>query len=82
MSALVVIDSGGANLASLEHCLARLGVETQISRDPAVIRAYLGVEDEEEVEKVIEAAEHMVETGVSEGQMPSPPDGARTGERT
>jgi glutamine amidotransferase len=39
VSALVVIDSGGANLASLEHCLARLGVETQISRDPAVIRA-------------------------------------------
>jgi branched-chain amino acid transport system ATP-binding protein len=58
------------------------GSPEHVRNDPAVIRAYLGVEDEEEVEKVIEAAEHMVETGVSEGQMPSPPDGAGTGERT
>lgn len=39
MSALVVIDSGGANLASLVHCLARLGVAAEVSRDPEVIRA-------------------------------------------
>jgi branched-chain amino acid transport system ATP-binding protein len=58
------------------------GSPEHVRNDPAVIRAYLGVEDEEEVEKVIEAAEHMVEAGVSEGQMPTPPDGARTGERT
>jgi branched-chain amino acid transport system ATP-binding protein len=54
------------------------GSPEHVRNDPAVIRAYLGVEDEEEVEKVIEAAEHMVEAGVSG----SPADGARTGERT
>lgn len=37
MSAIVVIDSGGANLASLGHALGRLGVEAKISRDPATI---------------------------------------------
>jgi branched-chain amino acid transport system ATP-binding protein len=58
------------------------GSPEHVRNDPAVIRAYLGVEDEEEVEKVIEAAEHMVEAGVPEGHRPSPPDGARTGERT
>jgi branched-chain amino acid transport system ATP-binding protein len=58
------------------------GSPEHVRNDPAVIRAYLGVEDEEEVEKVIEAAEHIVEAGVPEGHRPSPPDGARTGERT
>jgi len=58
------------------------GSPEHVRNDPAVIRAYLGVEDEEEVEKVIEAAEHMVEAGVSEGPTATPPDGARTGERT
>ena len=36
---VVVIDSGGANLASLCHALARLGVSASVSRDPAVIAA-------------------------------------------
>lgn len=38
MSAIVVIDSGGANLASLVHALARLGVTAEVSREPGVIR--------------------------------------------
>jgi branched-chain amino acid transport system ATP-binding protein len=54
------------------------GSPEHVRNDPAVIRAYLGVEDEEEVEKVIEAAEHLVEAGVTG----SSPDGARNGERT
>lgn len=37
MSAVVIIDSGGANLASLAHALRRLGVEPQISNDAATI---------------------------------------------
>ena len=39
------------------------GTPDHVKNDPAVIRAYLGVEDEEVVEKVIEAAEHVVEAG-------------------
>ncbi len=35
---VVVIDSGGANLASLGFALARLGVESTVSTDPARIR--------------------------------------------
>jgi glutamine amidotransferase len=38
MTDVVVIDSGGANLASLGYALARLGVETTVSTDPARIR--------------------------------------------
>lgn len=34
-----MIDSGGANLASLRHALARLGVDATVSRDPTVISA-------------------------------------------
>lgn len=34
MSDLVVIDSGGANLASLLHALRRLDVPAEVSRDP------------------------------------------------
>jgi glutamine amidotransferase len=34
---VVVIDSGGANLASLLYALRRLGVEGEVSRDPARI---------------------------------------------
>ena len=33
----VIIDSGGANLASLEFALERLGARTRVSCDPAVI---------------------------------------------
>jgi branched-chain amino acid transport system ATP-binding protein len=36
------------------------GTPSHVRNDPAVIRAYLGVEDEEEVEEVIEVAEQMV----------------------
>jgi len=35
----VVIDSGGANLASLQFALRRLGTEAEVSQDPARIRA-------------------------------------------
>ncbi len=34
MTDLVVIDSGGANLASLLHALRRLDVQAEVSRDP------------------------------------------------
>lgn len=33
----VIVDSGGANLASLVHALARLGCHAVVSRDPEVI---------------------------------------------
>ena len=39
MSDVVVIDSGGANLASLLHALRRLDVHAQVSRDPQRIAA-------------------------------------------
>ncbi len=39
------------------------GSPSHVRNDPAVIRAYLGVEDEEEVEKVIEVAEQTVAAG-------------------
>lgn len=35
----VIIDSGGANLASLEFAFERLGARTQVSDDPSVIRS-------------------------------------------
>jgi len=35
----VIIDSGGANLASLEFAFARLGARTRVSADPQVIRS-------------------------------------------
>lgn len=35
----VIIDSGGANLASLEFAFERLGARTQVSADPDVIRS-------------------------------------------
>jgi glutamine amidotransferase len=38
MTDVVVIDSGGANLASLGYALARLGVDSTVSTDPARIR--------------------------------------------
>jgi glutamine amidotransferase len=36
---VVIIDSGGANLASLGFALERLGARSQVSADPATIRA-------------------------------------------
>lgn len=39
MADVVVIDSGGANLASLLHALRRLGSEATVSNDPERIRA-------------------------------------------
>ena len=36
---VAIIDSGGANLASLELALERLGARTHVSRDPAAIAA-------------------------------------------
>lgn len=34
---VVIVDSGGANLASLQHALERLGVATRVSDDPEAI---------------------------------------------
>jgi branched-chain amino acid transport system ATP-binding protein len=42
------------------------GSPSHVRNDPAVIRAYLGVEDEEEVEEVIEVAEQTVAAGKGE----------------
>lgn len=39
MSAVLIVDSGGANIASLRHALARLGVEARLSADPAALRS-------------------------------------------
>ena len=39
LSQVVVIDSGGANLASLQYALERLGAGTIVSTDAAVIQA-------------------------------------------
>lgn len=39
MSTVAIIDSGGANIASLVHALRRLGCEASLTRDPAVVRA-------------------------------------------
>lgn len=39
MNSVAIIDSGGANIASLQFALARLGVEARISRDADEIRA-------------------------------------------
>ena len=38
MTALAIIDSGGANIASLRAALARLGAESVVTSDPAVIQ--------------------------------------------
>jgi glutamine amidotransferase len=39
VSGIAIIDSGGANIASLVHALRRLGCEASLTRDPAVVRA-------------------------------------------
>ena len=39
MSAVVIIDSGGANIASLRAALARLGADSVVTTDHGVIRA-------------------------------------------
>ncbi|MBI2518078.1 MAG: imidazole glycerol phosphate synthase subunit HisH [Opitutae bacterium] len=36
---LAIVDSGGANIASVRFALARLGVQSELTADPAVIRA-------------------------------------------
>lgn len=36
---LAIVDSGGANIASVRFALERLGVESELTADPAVIRA-------------------------------------------
>lgn len=38
MKPVVIVDSGGANLASLQHALARLAVQAIVSADPAQIQ--------------------------------------------
>ena len=37
MSGVVIIDAGGANLGSVRGAFARLGIEPEVSRDPARI---------------------------------------------
>ena len=39
MSAVVLVDSGGSNIGSVQYALQRLGVEAPLSADPAVIAA-------------------------------------------
>lgn len=39
MTALAIIDSGGANIASLLYALQRLGCEGTLTRDPQVVRS-------------------------------------------
>jgi len=36
---VAIVDGGGANIASLQFALARLGAETELTVDPAVIRS-------------------------------------------
>jgi imidazole glycerol-phosphate synthase subunit HisH len=36
---LAIIDSGGANIASLRYAIERLGIESQVTTDPASLRA-------------------------------------------
>jgi imidazole glycerol-phosphate synthase subunit HisH len=36
---IVIVDTGGANLASVVHALARLGAEAEVTGDPARVRA-------------------------------------------
>ena len=36
---LVIIDSGGANIASLQYAIERLGVASELTTDPAKVRA-------------------------------------------
>jgi len=38
MTALAIIDSGGANIASLTYALERLGCDATLTRDPDVVR--------------------------------------------
>lgn len=35
---IVIVDTGGANLASIAHALARLGVKAEVTGDPARVR--------------------------------------------
>ncbi len=39
MTALAIIDSGGANIASLKYALERLGCEAILTREPGVVRS-------------------------------------------
>ena len=39
MTALAIIDSGGANIASLKYALERLGREAILTREPGVVRS-------------------------------------------
>jgi glutamine amidotransferase len=38
VSGVVIIDNGGGNVASVRYALGRLGVEAQVSADPAVVQ--------------------------------------------
>ena len=37
MARLAIIDSGGANIASLQFAVQRLGIESDLTTDPAKI---------------------------------------------
>lgn len=39
MTHLAIIDSGGANIASLRYAIERLGIESELTTDPARLRA-------------------------------------------
>ena len=36
---LAIVDSGGANIASVRFALERLGVQSELTADPAIIRS-------------------------------------------
>src|SRR5262245_13919593 len=38
MTRLAIIDSGGANIASLRYAIERLGIESELTTDPATLR--------------------------------------------
>ena len=43
MSDVAIIDNGGANIASLQFALVRIGATARLTTDPTVLRSARGV---------------------------------------